>query len=221
MFEQLREKQRALGDTHGEQNTALLAEVEYARGRKHRAAEILKETLPAVRAGADRVLLVNLLVNLPGYVAEDDLTGAAAVAREALAIGSELELQHPQVALAIEQIAFVSAKRGDLARAGVLKAMPMPRFSHTSSCTTSRHRQRRRTDASQHSYARRSCRKSWHALAQGVPHSRPRMRSRSRWTKPRVEIALHALVAGSGFRACRGEAAAHHDRGAQPAVPSK
>ncbi|HEY1868006.1 MAG TPA: tetratricopeptide repeat protein, partial [Candidatus Cybelea sp.] len=122
MFEELREKQRSLGDTHGEQNSALnLAEVEYARGRTHHAAEILREALPAVRAGADKILLVNLLVNLAGYLAVDDLAGAAAAAREALTIGSELEPEHPQVALAIEQIAFVSAKRGDFARAALLE----------------------------------------------------------------------------------------------------
>lgn len=122
MFEQLREKQRSLGDTHGEQNSALnLAEVEYARGRTHQAVEILKETLPAVRAGADKVLLVNLLVNLAGYLSADEFNGATATAREAITIHSELEPEHPQVILAIEQIALVSAMRGDLARAALLE----------------------------------------------------------------------------------------------------
>ena len=123
MFEQLREKQRSLGDTNGEQNTALnLAEIEYGRGRTNRAIEIVNETLPSVRAGADKVLLVNLLVNLAGYLATDDINGAASAAREAIAIRSELEPEHPEVALAIEQIALISAMRGDnLARVALLE----------------------------------------------------------------------------------------------------
>lgn len=124
MFEQLRKEQHSLGDAHGEQNTALnIAELEYARGRTHRAMEIVHETLPSVRAGDDKILLVNLLVNLAGYLAAvDDLPNAAAAAREAIEIQAALEPEHSQVALAIQQMAYIAAICGDLARAATLEA---------------------------------------------------------------------------------------------------
>ena len=58
MYEQLRNEHRSLGNTQGEQATALnLAEIEHARGQTQRAIAIVRETLPAARSGADNIML--------------------------------------------------------------------------------------------------------------------------------------------------------------------
>jgi hypothetical protein len=123
LYEQLAQEQRSLGDANGAQGTALnLAELEHARGQTHRAIEIVRETLPAVRTGPDTKLLVDLLVNLAGYLAAiSDLSGAATAACEAVRIRSALEPEHLQMALAIEQVALICAARGGLARAATLE----------------------------------------------------------------------------------------------------
>jgi ATP/maltotriose-dependent transcriptional regulator MalT len=123
MFEQLRKEYHSLGDTHGEQTTAVnLAEIAYARGQTLLAESLIREILPTVRAGGDKILLVNLLVNLARcFAAANDLPSAAAAAREAIRIRSALNSEHAQVAIAIEHISLVSAIRGDLARAALLE----------------------------------------------------------------------------------------------------
>jgi hypothetical protein len=123
MWEHLRNEQRLLGEAEAEQTTAQnLAEVEHMRGRTQRAIEIVHETLPAARAGANKVLLVGLLGNLSGYLAAlDDLHGAAAAAREAIHIRSAMEPEHAQVSIAVEHLALVSAAQGDLVRAALLE----------------------------------------------------------------------------------------------------
>lgn len=123
MFEQLRKEYRSLGDMHGEQTTAVnLAEIAYARGQTQLAVSLVHEVLPGVRAGGDKTLLVNLLVNLArSLAAVNDLPGAAAASREAVGIRSALDPEHAQVATAIEHIALMSAMRGDLARAALLE----------------------------------------------------------------------------------------------------
>jgi ATP/maltotriose-dependent transcriptional regulator MalT len=123
MYEQLRKEHRSLGNARGEQSAALaLAEVEHARGQTQRAIAIVRETLPAVRSGADKSTLGTLLVNLAGYLAAaDDPPAAVVAAREAIGIHAAREPDHAYVAIAIEHLALVVALRGDCARAATLE----------------------------------------------------------------------------------------------------
>jgi predicted ATPase/DNA-binding XRE family transcriptional regulator len=123
MWEQLRNEQHLLGGGEAEQTTAQnLAEVEHMRGQTQRAIEIVRETLPAARAGANKLLLVGLLGNLSGYLAAlDDLHGAAVAAREGIRIRAAMESEHIQVAIVMEHLALVSAAHGDLVRAAMLE----------------------------------------------------------------------------------------------------
>ncbi|MGA8534541.1 MAG: adenylate/guanylate cyclase domain-containing protein [Candidatus Tumulicola sp.] len=123
MHEQLRNEHRSLGNARGEQVAALnLAEVEHARGNTQRAIEIARQTLPALRSDTDKSWLAILLYHLAGFlVAVDDLSGAAAAAREAIEIRAAREPDHAHIAIAIEHLALVVALRGDRARAAVLE----------------------------------------------------------------------------------------------------
>jgi ATP/maltotriose-dependent transcriptional regulator MalT len=96
IFEQLRKEYRSLGDAHGEQTTAVnLAEIAYARGQTNVAVTLIREILPGVRAGGDKTLPVNLLVDLArSLAAEDNLPGAIAAAREAVRIRSAVDPEH-------------------------------------------------------------------------------------------------------------------------------
>jgi predicted ATPase/class 3 adenylate cyclase len=122
LHEQLRKEHSSLGNVRREQGSAQnLAEVEHARGKTQRAIAIVREILPAARAGADRKLLGSLLFNLAGYlVAVDDVPGAAAAAREAIEVLRESD--HAYVAIAIEHLALAFALRGDRARAATLES---------------------------------------------------------------------------------------------------
>jgi predicted ATPase/class 3 adenylate cyclase len=115
MFEQLRKEHHSLGNAHVEQRVSgALAQIEHARGQTQRAITILRETLPAIRAGASKALLTTVLQNLAGYlVAMDDLSGAAAAAREAIGIRAAREPDHTDVAIAIEHLALAVALRGN------------------------------------------------------------------------------------------------------------
>jgi predicted ATPase/class 3 adenylate cyclase len=123
LFQQLRKEHHSLGNTNGELATALhIAEVEHARGQTQQAIAIVRETLSAVRSGADKSTLAFLLINLAGYLATvDDLSGAAAAAREAIGIYTAREPDHAYVTVAIEHLALVFALRGDRARAATLE----------------------------------------------------------------------------------------------------
>ncbi len=123
MHEQLRKELRSLGNARGELAAAVnLAEAEHARGQTQRAIAIVREMLPAVRAGDDKGALALLLVNLAGYLAEvDDLPNAVAAARESIGIHAEREPDHVRVAMAIEHLALAVALRGDRARAAKLE----------------------------------------------------------------------------------------------------
>jgi ATP/maltotriose-dependent transcriptional regulator MalT len=123
MYEQLHNEHSSLGNTQGEQATALnLAEIEHQRGQTQRAIAIVRETLPATRSGADKIVLSKMLHNLAGYLgAVDDLAGAAAAAREAIGIDAPREPDHAHVAIAIEHLALAVALRGDLSRAATLE----------------------------------------------------------------------------------------------------
>ncbi len=123
MREQLRNEFRSLGNTRGEQVTAVnLAEIEHARGQTQRAIAIVREILPAARAGADKGTLANLLFNLAGYLAAvDDLPDAATSAREVIGIHAAREPDHAYVAVAIEHLALTVALRDDLVRAATLE----------------------------------------------------------------------------------------------------
>ena len=123
MHEQLRKELRSLGNTHGELSAASnLAESEHARGQTQRAIALVRETLPALRSGADTNLLAILLQNLAGYlVVVDDLPGALAAAREAIGLRAPREPGHAHIAVAIEHLALVFALRGDHVRAATLE----------------------------------------------------------------------------------------------------
>ena len=123
MQQQLRERQRSLGNTHGERLAAgNLAEIEHARGRTHLAILIFEEMLPALRNDTDRVRLATALNNLAGYrIAVDDLAGAVTAARESLGLRRGAEPDDVYVGIAIEHLALVAAVRGDFARAARLE----------------------------------------------------------------------------------------------------
>ncbi len=123
MYEQLHNEHSSLGNTQGEQATALnLAEIEHQRGQTQRAIAIVRETLPATRSGADNIMLSKMLHNLAGYLgAVDDLAGAAAAAREAIGTYATREPDHAHVAIAIEHLALTVALRGDFSRAATLE----------------------------------------------------------------------------------------------------
>ena len=123
LHHRLREEQRSLGNARAERSAAAsCAEVEHARGETQRAIALVRETLPAARSAADKNTLGLLLVNFAGYlVALDDLPGALAAAREAIAIRASAEPGHVHVAIAIEHLALVFALRGERARAAKLE----------------------------------------------------------------------------------------------------
>ncbi len=123
VYEQLGKEHRSLGNARGEQASALeIAEIDHTCDRTQRAIAIVRETLLAVRSGADKSLLATLLLNLAGYLAAvDDLPGAVAAAREAIEINAAREPDHAFVAIAIEHLALVFALRGDRARAATLE----------------------------------------------------------------------------------------------------
>ena len=118
-YEQLRKEQRSLGDVRGELVAAAnLAEAEHARGNTHRAIEVVRETLPALRSGKDKGLAESTFTNLAGYlVSMDDLPGAEVAAREAIAIYAKQEPDRQCIAVSIEHLALVSALGGDVVRA--------------------------------------------------------------------------------------------------------
>jgi len=122
-WEQLRQEYRSLGETRAEYVVAFdLAEIEHARGQTQRAIAIVREALPAVRAGSDTALLANALYNLAGYsVAADDLPGAFAAARESIEIRGAREPDHSWVALAIYELALALALCGERSRAATLQ----------------------------------------------------------------------------------------------------
>ncbi len=122
IFEQLRKEQRALGNARGELAAAInLAEVEHARGHSQRAAAIVAETLPMVRADGDKSTLDVVLHNLAGYLAAvGDLPGASAAAREAIGIWAR-NPDRACVAVAMEHLSLVYALGGELTLAAVLE----------------------------------------------------------------------------------------------------
>jgi predicted ATPase/class 3 adenylate cyclase len=123
IYEQSRKEQRSLGNTFGEQSSTFnLADLEHARGETQRAIAILRETLPAVRSGADKTPLGGPLINLAGYLAAvDDLPGALAAAREAIGVYAASQPDHVYNAAAIEHLALAVALRGELTRAATLE----------------------------------------------------------------------------------------------------
>jgi ATP/maltotriose-dependent transcriptional regulator MalT len=123
MHEQMRKECRSLGNTSGEQIAAQnLAEIQHAHGQTHRAIAIVRETLLAARAGADKTTPDLLLMNLAGYLAAvDDLPGAVAAACDAIRSRAVREPDHAYVAVAIEHLALVCALGGDCARTATLE----------------------------------------------------------------------------------------------------
>ncbi len=120
--EQLREAHRTLGNAAAERIYALnLAELEHARGRTERAIALVRETLPAARANADRSTLANVLTNLAGYFAAvDDLPEARAAAREAILEFAARDAGGAGLAIAIQHLSLTLALGGDLTRAATL-----------------------------------------------------------------------------------------------------
>jgi predicted ATPase/DNA-binding XRE family transcriptional regulator len=123
MYEELRKEHRTRGNTRGDLIAVLnLADTEHARGRTERAISLVRETLPTARSGAYNNVLAHLLHNLAAYlIAVEDLSGAAAAAREAIGIHTAArEPHHAKVAVSVEHLALVFALRGDLVRAATL-----------------------------------------------------------------------------------------------------
>jgi ATP/maltotriose-dependent transcriptional regulator MalT len=116
MCEQLRREYRSLGDTRGDCGAAInLANVEYDRGQPKRSVALAHEILPAARASHDTDLLSLVLSNLAGYLlAVDDLSGAAAAARELLGLYATREPDNVDAVLGLEYLALIHALRGDL-----------------------------------------------------------------------------------------------------------
>jgi predicted ATPase/class 3 adenylate cyclase len=117
--EQLWKEQRSLGNFRGEMIAyGNLAEAEHARGNTQRAIDITHEILPALRAGKDKDLLANTILNLAGYLlVVDDVPGAISAAREGIGIRRVSEPDHGSVGIAIEHLALAHALRGELVRA--------------------------------------------------------------------------------------------------------
>ncbi len=123
MYEELLAEHRAHGNSHAELSMAAsLAESEHARRETPRAIDITRRALSAARAGAGKAMLATMLDNLAGYlVAEGDLAGAEAAAREAIEIHAGSEPNRAYTAVGIEHVALVVALRGDLSRAATLE----------------------------------------------------------------------------------------------------
>ena len=122
-YEQLRREYRLLGNLDGESSVANnLAELEHARGNTERAIMLTRESLPRLRQGIDELSLAITLTNLTGYlVAADDLVGASAAAREALALLVKGDPDHGEVAILVEHLALVHALDEDFTRAAKLE----------------------------------------------------------------------------------------------------
>jgi predicted ATPase/class 3 adenylate cyclase len=121
-LEQLLREYRDLGDQALEFAMSLnLAELEHERGRTPRAIAIVDEALPALRSNPDRNGVVQMFANLAGYrAAVDDLPGACAAAREAIAEFAGRETGVAFVPVAVEHLALALALSGELARAAML-----------------------------------------------------------------------------------------------------
>jgi predicted ATPase len=116
--EQILKEHRALGNVRGEIGALLnIAESEYGIGRTHRAIEIVRELMPALRASEDKNQLFTAMANLAGYlIAIDDIPGTIAAAREVI-IRVASDQDHFYIGIGIEHLALAYALRGDLTRA--------------------------------------------------------------------------------------------------------
>jgi hypothetical protein len=124
LYENLLEQYRLAGDPTGHLVTASNYAVnECIRGFPDRAIAITHHILSARRATADKWSLALSLSNFAGYLcAVDDLSGAAAAARESIGLLSAIEPDSPNLAMAIEVFALVRALHGDLEFAAILEA---------------------------------------------------------------------------------------------------
>jgi predicted ATPase/class 3 adenylate cyclase len=122
VFERLREAHRSLGNVHSEQRNLLnLAETEHARGQTRRAIQLAHEALPGLRTGSNRGLLMTVLTNLAGYlVAVDELSGSAAIAREAIREAAPRDPEHAYIAYSMEHLALALALATELPRAATI-----------------------------------------------------------------------------------------------------
>jgi hypothetical protein len=122
-YEQLLAEQRALGNLRNAHVGVLnLSDIEFRRGRKAHAIALVRDVLPALRAGADRTACANALEGLARYLIEtDDLRGAVDAARESIATLPR-QPEHGVVTYAIEAVALVDALEGRFARASRLVA---------------------------------------------------------------------------------------------------
>jgi predicted ATPase/class 3 adenylate cyclase len=122
-YEESIAKELALGNLRNAHGYVLqLSGVEFMRGRKSHAIALVRDVLPALRAGADRTVCANALEGLAHYLIEtDDLRGAVDAARESIATLPR-EPEHDVVTHAIEAVALVDALEGRFARASRLVA---------------------------------------------------------------------------------------------------
>ena len=130
MYENLLEQYRLAGDPTGHLVTASNYAVnECIRGFPDRAIAITHHVLNARRATADKWSLALSLSNFAGYLCLiDDLSGASAAGLESIALFSAIEPDSPNIAMAIEVLALVSAMRGDVEHATILEAFANATF---------------------------------------------------------------------------------------------
>ena len=131
-FERQRDEYRALGNERAAHvETLNLAEIEHERGRTERSIALVGEIMPSIRSNSESNLAATMLQNLAGYLAAaNDLPGAIAAAREALALFSASQPEHLHVTIALEHLALAYALGGDLARAAKLEGYVENAFRH-------------------------------------------------------------------------------------------
>ena len=118
-YEQNLKDMRALGNIRAVHiMIQTLAEIEHRRGNTMRAIALVREVLPAVRTGADRLICASALGSLGNYLAaSDDIVGAIEAAQEAVATLGSREPANVYVTCAIEILALVDALQGEFSRA--------------------------------------------------------------------------------------------------------
>jgi predicted ATPase/class 3 adenylate cyclase len=110
----------ALGEDEGAAISRFnLAELEFAAGDARRALELTIESIVALRKQKSLGRLVIALTNTAGYrLALGDLTGARESAREVLSLGRRFQID--MIPYAIEHLAAIAARQGDVDRAARL-----------------------------------------------------------------------------------------------------
>jgi predicted ATPase/class 3 adenylate cyclase len=131
-FRRMRFEQSARGDDRSANlYTLSLAAVDYQRGLAPSAIAIVREILPALRSGSEKLVLANALTNLANYLAASESCSEALVAaREVIAVLAPWEPDHFLLTLALEPVALVYAQQGDVRRAALLEGYADAAIAH-------------------------------------------------------------------------------------------